>query len=404
MRSRCSSRSARRVKGISALRQLGGLLGNFRRRGRLGPRTCACVYAPACAGARGQYACVGCCEEKFWGWRCTGGSIRRRARVLPARLARHHNRRLRRPDALPGRQQRGAQNTVGGGQGGSIRGKRLRSTASKVGTSSQSASSTTRRSPGGNKEARKTLSAVDRGRIYPGESGLEYCQQGWHVITIGVFDDPTLSPGGNKEARKTLSAVDTQFALDNVPLQTERTAIKKLQHPFPDFSENPLWAVTFGAFLAPGSLSLGDHEIEQASTTPSSATRSSLHRSASSTAEFGRIVRASCPRARGGLMLPNCCWPGATKVCNGKCVDTRTDNANCGGCGTVCTPPLTCVNGMCSCPPGTRVSKFYFYGMLQHGRELRNLYRCPRKSRSSQMLPLDLRGLSALRGVTRMRR
>jgi hypothetical protein len=102
----------------------------------------------------------------------------------------------------------------------------------------------------------------DSARIYPGESGLEYCQQGWHVITIGVFDDPTLSPGGNKEARQTLSAVDIQFALDNVPLQTERTAIKKLQHPFADFSENPLWAVTFGAFLAPGSLSLGDHEIE----------------------------------------------------------------------------------------------------------------------------------------------
>jgi hypothetical protein len=92
----------------------------------------------------------------------------------------------------------------------------------------------------------------DSARIYPGEPDLEYCAPGWHVITLGVFDD---------ELRQALSTVDIQFALDGVSLQTERTAIKKLQHPFPDFSENPLWAVSFGAFLAPGSLSLGSHEI-----------------------------------------------------------------------------------------------------------------------------------------------
>jgi hypothetical protein len=102
----------------------------------------------------------------------------------------------------------------------------------------------------------------DSARIYPGEHDLEYCPQGWHVITLGVFADPAFYPGGNKEARQVLSTVDIHFALDGVSLQTERTAIKKLQHPFPDFSENPLWAVTFGAFLAPGSLSLGDHEIK----------------------------------------------------------------------------------------------------------------------------------------------
>ena len=87
----------------------------------------------------------------------------------------------------------------------------------------------------------------DSARIYPGEPDLEYCAQGWHVIILGVFDD---------ELRQALSTVDIQFALDGVPLQTERTAIKKLQ--LPDFS----WAVTFGAFLAPGSLSLGSHEIK----------------------------------------------------------------------------------------------------------------------------------------------
>jgi hypothetical protein len=95
----------------------------------------------------------------------------------------------------------------------------------------------------------------DSARIYPGEPDLEYCAQGWHVITLGVFS----------EVRQSLAAEDEQFALDGVSLQTERTAIKKLQHPFPDFSENPLWAVTFGTFLPPGSLSLGSHEIETTS-------------------------------------------------------------------------------------------------------------------------------------------
>jgi hypothetical protein len=96
------------------------------------------------------------------------------------------------------------------------------------------------------------LPTPDSARIYPLQDDPEYCQQSWHVITLGVFDD---------EVRQSLSTVDTQFALDGVSLQTERTAIKKFQHPFPDFSENPPWAVTFGAFLAPGSLSLGNHEI-----------------------------------------------------------------------------------------------------------------------------------------------
>ena len=78
----------------------------------------------------------------------------------------------------------------------------------------------------------------DSARIYPGEPDLEYCAQGWHVITLGVFD----------EVRQSLSTVDLQFALDGVALQTERTAIKKLQHPFPDFSEIPLWAESSSIF------------------------------------------------------------------------------------------------------------------------------------------------------------
>jgi hypothetical protein len=65
------------------------------------------------------------------------------------------------------------------------------------------------------------IPAPNSARIYPGEPDLEYCQQGWHVITLGIFDSE----------RQLLSTVDVQYALDGVPLQTERTAIKTLQHP-----------------------------------------------------------------------------------------------------------------------------------------------------------------------------
>ena len=68
----------------------------------------------------------------------------------------------------------------------------------------------------------------------------------------------TPSPPGHLTPSEDQLAI--QFALDGVSLQTERTAIKKFQHP--DVVENPLWAVTFGAFLVPGSLSLGSQEIK----------------------------------------------------------------------------------------------------------------------------------------------
>ena len=83
----------------------------------------------------------------------------------------------------------------------------------------------------------------------------------------------TPSPPGHLTPSEDQLAI--QFALDGVSLQTERTAIKKFQHT--DVVENPLWAVTFGAFLVPGSLSLASHEVKRASTTLCPAMRSSLH-------------------------------------------------------------------------------------------------------------------------------
>ena len=102
---------------------------------------------------------------------------------------------------------------------------------------------------------------LDSARIYPLLDGVVYCQQGWHVVMLGLFDDPNLYPGGKQELRDLLSAITDQFFLDGVPLEMERTAIKRFQHPPPEFSEDPFLVLTDGAFLAPGSLSLGTHEL-----------------------------------------------------------------------------------------------------------------------------------------------
>jgi hypothetical protein len=98
----------------------------------------------------------------------------------------------------------------------------------------------------------------DGARIYPGGDGLEYCEQGWHVVQLGYFDDPALF-GGNQALFDFLSAVDIRFVLDGDPLATERTAIKRFSDPGA-FSEEA-FAVGFGAFLPPGALSVGTHEL-----------------------------------------------------------------------------------------------------------------------------------------------
>ena len=100
----------------------------------------------------------------------------------------------------------------------------------------------------------------DSARIPPFVDGAEYCD-GWHVVMLVGFGDPAAFPGGNTELFEFLSDVAIEFVLDGVPLETERTSIKRLPHPDPELSENPLMAITFGAFLAPGELSVGTHEL-----------------------------------------------------------------------------------------------------------------------------------------------
>ena len=102
---------------------------------------------------------------------------------------------------------------------------------------------------------------LDSARIYPLPDGVEYCAEGWHVVMLGIFDDPALYAEGQQELRGLLSQIEMQFFLDGVSLVTQSTAIKRVQHPPAEASEVPVLVVNFGAFLPPGSLTLGMHEL-----------------------------------------------------------------------------------------------------------------------------------------------
>jgi hypothetical protein len=46
-----------------------------------------------------------------------------------------------------------------------------------------------------------------------------------------------------------------------------------------------------------------------------------------------------------------CACPSGETECSGTCVDTMTDEANCGGCGKACAENQTCQNGTCTSEP-----------------------------------------------------
>lgn len=96
-------------------------------------------------------------------------------------------------------------------------------------------------------------------RINPLLDGLTYCQQGWHLIALSIVGD-VASFDSKKALFADLAAADIQFRLDgsSVPLEMQRTAITRVNIPA---FENA-FGVNFGAFLPPGSLDLGQHELE----------------------------------------------------------------------------------------------------------------------------------------------
>jgi hypothetical protein len=100
----------------------------------------------------------------------------------------------------------------------------------------------------------------DGPRIDPTGDGLVYCTQGWHVVSLALFDDPTFY-GGNNQLFAFLSSLGMQFVLDGVPLTVQRTAIKRVADNPPDIG-GVAYGIGFGAFLPPGALSPGTHQLQ----------------------------------------------------------------------------------------------------------------------------------------------
>ena len=69
------------------------------------------------------------------------------------------------------------------------------------------------------------------------------------------------------------------------------------------------------------------------------------------TTGFGAVMRFDGQACQSGL----CKCPGAEVVCSGTCIDTSTDSANCGTCGTACSGGTTCQKGACECPGTQKV-------------------------------------------------
>jgi hypothetical protein len=100
-------------------------------------------------------------------------------------------------------------------------------------------------------------------RVYP-NAPSSYCASGWHVIALNWWEP---NQGDLNALFAYLSAVEVQYKWDGIPLVEERTAIKRMNNfPDPEFAD----AFTFvtGAFMPPGSLTVGRHTLTTTSIDP----------------------------------------------------------------------------------------------------------------------------------------
>ena len=98
----------------------------------------------------------------------------------------------------------------------------------------------------------------DGARILAYADGLTYCDDGWHVVWIGLADTTEYWPDVNS-LRDYVADLDVDFTLDGAPLDVERTSVT---------AQNPAFvlpyhgfAVGFGSMVEPGALATGSHEL-----------------------------------------------------------------------------------------------------------------------------------------------
>lgn len=90
--------------------------------------------------------------------------------------------------------------------------------------------------------------------------------------------------------------------------------------------------------------------------------------SASSSSASSSGSGGGCPQ--GEVLLGGACvipCDGGTSECDGGCVDTTTDSANCGACGKACTGPNVCTASVCVPPHCTGALTFAAYTQYSAG-------------------------------------
>jgi hypothetical protein len=112
-----------------------------------------------------------------------------------------------------------------------------------------------------------------RATIRPGSlwDGRHFCAQDWHVILLAEISGGDASFSLEK-ARAELDPVMLQFFVDNTPLTTTRTAIKRFLNP-ERFGLVEAYYFQQGAVLAPDELTVGSHRLSVTEVTPSGTSR-----------------------------------------------------------------------------------------------------------------------------------
>ena len=89
--------------------------------------------------------------------------------------------------------------------------------------------------------------------------GRHYCAEDWHVILVALIfgGDRSIT---RQDAADALNPAVLTFTLDNVELQTERGAIRRLLNPAP-FGSEEAYAFQQGRVMTPQELAVGSHRL-----------------------------------------------------------------------------------------------------------------------------------------------